>query len=118
MAIHFLQGNAKFYSCTQRGIRFSTTEYKILKVVPERAFLFPTRKYEIKLFIINLVSFVKNGKKIKRYHFEISYFVVFIMKDKIRNINETLKYKLFAKSVITLWITENSSPVSTTASSK
>ena len=40
------------------------------------------------------------------------------MKDKIRNINETLKYKLFAKSVITLWITENSSPASTTAYSK
>ena len=118
MAIHYLQGNTKFYSCAQRGIRFSKTKYKILKVVPERAFLFPTRKYEIKLFIINLVSFVKNGKKIKRYHFEISYFVVFIMKDKIRNINETLKYRLFAKRVITLWITENSSPISTTASSK
>ena len=57
-------------------------------------------------------------KKIKKYHFEISYFVVFIMKDKIRNINETLKYKLFAKSVLTLWITENFSPISTTASSK
>ena len=63
MAIHFLQGNTKFCSCTQKGIRFSTTKYKILKVAPKRAFLFPTRKYDIKVFIINLVSFVKNGKK-------------------------------------------------------
>ena len=57
-------------------------------------------------------------KKIKKCHFEISSFAVFIMKDKIRNVNETLKYKLFTKSVIKLWITEKSSPISTTASSK
>ena len=57
-------------------------------------------------------------KKIKKCHFEISSFAAFIMKDKIRNVNETLKYKLFTKSVKKLWITEKSSPISTTASSK
>ena len=94
-------------------------EIQSFTVVPKRLFVFPARKYEIKLFIINLVSLVKNGKKkIKKCHFEISSFAVFIMKDKIRNVNETLKYKLFTKSVIKLWITEKSSPISTTASSK
>ena len=49
MDIHILQGNTKFYSCTQTDIRFFTRKYKFLKVLPQRAFAFPTRKYEIKL---------------------------------------------------------------------
>ena len=61
--IHFLQRNAKFWNCTQMAIRFFTTKYRILKVVRKRPFVFPIRKHEILLFIINLVLFLKIGKK-------------------------------------------------------
>ena len=42
----------------------------------------------------------------------------FTKKNEIRIIIETLKYTSFAKKVIKMWIIENSSPVTTTASSK
>ena len=43
----FLQQNKNFEKCTQTAIRFFTTKYRILKVVPKQTSVFPTRKYEI-----------------------------------------------------------------------
>ena len=43
----FLQQNKNFEQCTQTAIRFFTTKYRILKVVPKQTSVFPTRKYEI-----------------------------------------------------------------------
>ena len=61
-------------------------------------------------FIINLILFFKNGKKIK--NMILRYLVSFFTKkNEIRIIIETLKYTSFAKKVIKMWIIENSSPV-------
>ena len=62
---------------------------------------------------MNLVSFLKNGEKNRKYDFEI-LFGFFTMKNKIRN-NIELHYTLFKKRVIKF--IEYSSPVSSTFSS-
>ena len=84
-----LQRNTKFHSCTQTVIRssfttkckilklypnsysFFTTKYTILKVAPKWLFVFPTKKCENLLFIINLASLLKNRKK--KNDFETSF---------------------------------------------
>ena len=42
----FYKETENFENCTQTAIRFFTTKCRILKVVPERPFVFPTRKYQ------------------------------------------------------------------------
>ena len=76
-----------FKNFFETTIRFFTTKYRFLKVAPKRSLVFPTWKYKIWLFTINLVSFLKNRKKIK--NMILRYLVCFFtMKNEIRNIVE------------------------------
>ena len=47
---------------------FLPRKHKILKTVPKQSFVFSTRKYEIYLFIINLVSFLNRVDRWKFSH--------------------------------------------------